>query len=100
MLHLTEMLASMQRRLDSAQLEHNAAYGFTPAAAEPSRVANVRARGGVINRALGAIPTVYETPLKSMCAAQAAAVGLDQLTSEELKERIERMRDLLNAANE
>ena len=34
-----------------------------------------------------------------MRAAQAAAVDLDQLTGEELKERIGRMRDLLNAAN-
>ena len=34
-----------------------------------------------------------------MRAAQAAAVGLDQLTGEELKERIGRMCKLLNAAN-
>ena len=34
-----------------------------------------------------------------MRAAQAAAVGLDQLTGEELKERIGRMHELLNAAN-
>lgn len=48
MLDLSEMLAATQRRLDSAQLERNAAYGFTPAAAEPSRVADVRVRGGAI----------------------------------------------------
>ena len=34
-----------------------------------------------------------------MHAAQAAAVGLHQLTGEELKERIGRMRELLHAAN-
>ena len=99
MLDLSETLAATQRRLDATQLECNAAYGFTPIAAEPSRVAEVRARGGAIGRALGAVPTVYETPAKNMRAAQAAAVGLDQLTSEELKEHIGRMRKLLNAAN-
>ena len=34
-----------------------------------------------------------------MCAAQAAAVGLDQLTGEELREHIKRMRDILDGAN-
>ena len=43
LLDLTETLAATQRRLDSAQLERNAAYGFTPAAPEPSRVADMRA---------------------------------------------------------
>ena len=99
MLDLSETLAATQRRLDAAQLERDAAYGFTPAAAEPSRVADVRARGGGIGRALGTVPTVYETPTKNMGAAQAAAVGLDQLAGEELKERIGRMRELLHAAN-
>ena len=69
MLDLSETLAATQRRLDAAQLERDAAYGFTPAAAEPSRVADVRARGGAIGRALGAVPTVYETPAKNMRAA-------------------------------
>ena len=78
MLDLSETLAATQRRLDAAQLERDAAYGFTPAAAGPSWVADVRARGGAIGRALGAVPTVYETPAKNMRAAQAAAVGLDQ----------------------
>ena len=63
------MLAATQHRLDSAQLERNAAYGFTPPAAEPSRVTDVRARGSAIGRALGAIPTVYKTPVKNMRAA-------------------------------
>ena len=44
LLDLTETLAATQRRLDSAQLEHNAAYGFTPDVPEPSRVADMRAR--------------------------------------------------------
>ena len=44
MLDLTEMLAATQRCLDSAELERNAAYGFTLAVAEPSRVADVQAR--------------------------------------------------------
>ena len=34
-----------------------------------------------------------------MRAAEAAAVGLDQLTGEELKEHIGRMRELLHTAN-
>ena len=34
-----------------------------------------------------------------MRAAQAVAVGMDQLTGEELKEHIKRMHDVLNAAN-
>ena len=44
MLDLSETLAATQRRMDSAQLERNAVYGFTPAVAEPSRVADVQAR--------------------------------------------------------
>ena len=84
LLDLTETLAATQRRLDSAQLERNAAYGFTPAAPEPSWVANVQARGGAIGRAFGALPPVYETPAKNMRSAQAAAADMDQLTGEEL----------------
>ena len=99
MLDLSEMLAATQHRLDAAQLERNAAYGFTPAAAEPSQVADVRTCGGAIGRALGAVRTVYETLVKNMRAAEAAAVGLDQPTGEELKVRIRRMRELLHAAN-
>ena len=66
LLDLTKTLAATQRRLDSAQLERNAAYGFTPTVAEPSRVADVRARGGAIGRAFGTIPRVYETLVKNM----------------------------------
>ena len=99
MLDLSETLAATQRRLDAAQLERDAAYGFTPAVAGPSRVTDMHARGGAIGRALDAVPTVYVTPAKNMRAAQAAAVDLDQLTGEEMKERIGRMRDLLNTAN-
>ena len=84
LLDLTETLAATRRHLDSAQLERDAAFGFTPAAPEPSRVIDVRARGGAIGRAFCALPPVYETPVKNMRAAQAAAVGLDQLTGEEL----------------
>ena len=80
-------------------MEHDAAHGFTPAAAEPSRAADTRARGGAIGRGFGAVWTVYETPVKNMRAAEAAAVDLDQLAGEELKERIGRMRELLHAAN-
>ena len=69
MLDLSEMLAATQCRLDATQVERYASYGFTPAAAEPSRVANVRALGGAIGQALSAIPTVYETPAKNMRAA-------------------------------
>ena len=77
MLDLSETLAATQRRLDAAQLERDAAYGFTPAAADPSRVVDVRARGGAIGRAFGAVWTVYKTPVKNMRAAEAAAVDLD-----------------------
>ena len=55
MLDLSEMLAPTKRRLEAAQLEHDAAHGFAPAAAEPSRVADVRTRGGAIGRALGTV---------------------------------------------
>ena len=48
-------------------MEHDAAHGFAPAAAEPSRV-DTRAQGGAIGRAFGAVRTVYETPVKNMCA--------------------------------
>ena len=99
LLDLTETLAATQRRLNSAQLERDAAYGLTPAAPEPSRVADVRARGGAIGCAFGALPPVYKTPVKNMRAAQAAAVGLDQLAGEELQDRLKRVNDLLVAAN-
>ena len=46
-----------------------------------------------------AIPPVYETPVKNMHAAQAAAVGLDQLAGKELQDRLKRVNDLLAAAN-
>ena len=36
MLDLSETLAATQRRLDAAQLDCDAAYGFKPAAAGPS----------------------------------------------------------------
>ena len=62
LLDLTETLTAMQRRLDSAQLERDAAYGFTPTGPEPSRIANVQAQGGAIRRAFGAIPPVYGLP--------------------------------------
>ena len=62
MLDLSETLAATKRRLDAAQLEHNTAYGFAPDAAQPSRVADVRTRGGAIGRAFGAVRTVYERP--------------------------------------
>ena len=69
MLDLSETLAATKRRLEAAQLEHDAAHGFAPAVTEPSRVADVHARGGAIGRPLGAVPTVYETPAKNKCAA-------------------------------
>ena len=98
MLDLSDTLAATRRRLEAAQMEHDAAHGFTPAVAKPSRV-DARAWGGAIGWAFGAVRTVYETPVKNMRAAEAAVVGLDQLAGEELKERIGRMRELLHAAN-
>ena len=59
----------------------------------------MRARDGAICRAFGAIPPVYETPVKNMRAAQAAAVGLDQLAGDELKDCLKRVNNLLDAAN-
>ena len=79
MLDLSEMLATTRRRLEASQMEHDAAHRFMPATAEPSRAADTRARGGAIGRAFGAVRTVYVTPVKNMHAAEAAAVGLDQL---------------------
>nr|XP_040243996.1 uncharacterized protein LOC120963429 [Aegilops tauschii subsp. strangulata] len=99
LLDLSETLAAMQHRPDSAQRERDATYGFTSTAAEPSRVADVQARGGAIGRALGAIPPVYETPVKNMHAAQEDAVSLDQLQGEELKDRLQRVNEFLDAAN-
>ena len=69
MLDLSETLAASRRRLEAAQMEHDDAHGVTPAAAEPSRVADARTRGGAIGRAFGAVRTVYETPVKNMHAA-------------------------------
>ena len=99
MLDLSETLAATRCCLEAAQMEHDAAHGFTPAVAEPSRAPDTRARGGAIGRAFGAVRTIYEIPVKNMRAAEAAVVGLDQLAGEELKERIGWMRELLHAAN-
>ena len=49
------MLAATQRRLESIQRERDAAHGFTPAAAESSRVAEVQTHGGAIGRAVGVV---------------------------------------------
>ena len=62
LLDLTETLAATQRRLNSAQLERNTAYGITPDVPEPSRVADVRAGGGVIGCAFGAVPPSMRLP--------------------------------------
>lgn len=51
-------LSAMQRRLESAQWECDAAYGFKLATAKPSQVAEVRNRGTAIGRALGAVPPI------------------------------------------
>ena len=53
--------------------------------AEPSRVADACACGGAIDRAFGAVRTVYETLVKNMRATEATAVDIDQLAGEELK---------------
>lgn len=74
---MSETLAATPRHLDSAQQECDATYGLTPTAIEPCRVVEVRAHGGTIGRALGAIPPIYDTPVKNMSAAQGGAVGLE-----------------------
>src|SRR3990170_5029017 len=90
----------MRRRLESVQREYDSVHGFTPAAAEPSWVAEVRIRGGAIGRALGAGRPVYDTPIKNMRAAQAAMADLEFLEGEELLQQQQRIRDLITAANE
>ena len=56
---LSETLAATKRRLEAAQMKHDTAHGFAPAAAEPSRVADAHTRGGAIGRAFSAVRTVY-----------------------------------------
>lgn len=68
-------------------------YGFTPAMAEPSRVTEVRARGGAISHALGVVQPVYDTLVKNMRATE----GLELLQGKELQQR--RISELLAAAN-
>jgi len=62
-------LAATRRQLESSQRGYDSAHGLTPPTAEPSRVAEVRIRGGALGRALGAGRPVYDTPVKNMCAA-------------------------------
>jgi hypothetical protein len=94
-------LAATRRRLESAQCEYDSVHGFTPAAAEPSRVAEVRIRGGAIGRALGAGRPVYDTPIKNMRVAQAAMADIEFLEGKELlQQQQQRIRDLITAANE
>ena len=45
MLDLSEMLAATQHRLDAAQLERNAAYGFTPAGSPTCVLGEERSAG-------------------------------------------------------
>ena len=92
-------LVAAQRWLKPIQRERDAAYGFTSAAAEPIRAAEVQNRGTAIDRALDAVPPVYDTAIKNMCAVEANAEGLELLEGEELRERLQRMHELLGAAN-
>ena len=66
----------------SARREYNVVHDLTPTNLEPSRVAEVRHRGGAIGRALGANPPVYDTPVKNMRVAEAAMADLERIRSE------------------
>lgn len=58
-------LTAARRRMESTQREYHAACGFTPAAAEPSRVVEVWAHNGAIGRALGAAPASMTPPSRT-----------------------------------
>ena len=76
------MLATTQRRLEFTRRVCDATYGFTPAAAEPNRVARGVDPGGAIGRTLGVGQPVYDTRIKNMRAAE----GPELLQGEELQQ--------------
>lgn len=92
-------LVDTQRRLEPAQRERDAAYVFTLTAVEPSWVADVRARCGALGRTLGMVPPIYDTPVKNILTVEAAAADLESLQGEELLQRQQRVRELLDVAN-
>ena len=96
------------------QREYNKAHGFTPVAAQPSKVGEVRNRGRNLNAEMSrdaraktvvsasvvsADKLKYNTPAKNLRAAQAAAAELPSLSGEVLRRQQARVNELIEIAN-
>jgi hypothetical protein len=91
--------------------EYEAAHGFTPVVARPSRIEEVRTRGRDLNTELGkdarakshtatsTIPKViYSSPVKNLRAAAEVAKDLSNLSGEALREQQAWLNQLLSEA--
>ncbi|KAK1692123.1 hypothetical protein QYE76_008820 [Lolium multiflorum] len=105
-----EEVAAVKRQLEITRREFDRAHGLTPAGNNPSRVGQIRHRGGGLGAEIdrdGAdspapsmeLP-VYNTPEKNLRAAEAAAEELSRLEGEELRRQTRRVTELLHAASE
>ncbi|KAK1610955.1 hypothetical protein QYE76_034628 [Lolium multiflorum] len=103
-------LAAAKRQLEITRCEFNRVHDFTPGGNGPSRAGQIRRRGGglgaEIDRDGADSPapsmelSVYNTPEKKMCAAEAAAEELSHLEGEELRRQTRRVTELLHMASE
>jgi hypothetical protein len=110
LLQQADEISAAKRQLEITTREYNTAHGFTPAGDGPSRVGEVRHRGGALGGELdrdgestpiGSMgKPVYSTPVKNMRAVSAAAKELSRLEGEELRRQTERVAELLCIATE
>jgi hypothetical protein len=106
-------VAQIRQEFDITLREYNKAHGFTPIAAQPSRVGEVRNRGRNLNAEMGrdgrsksvvsasivsADKPKYNTPAKNLRAAQAATAELPSLSGEALRKQQARVNELLDIA--
>jgi hypothetical protein len=92
-------MAAMKHHAEANQSEIDRIAGGTPAAGEPSRAGAIRQRGAAIACMLGVGHVIYDTPVQNLRAAQAAAEELKNLEGDERQSQLERLQELLNAAN-
>ena len=112
LLHRAEELQQGRDLLEQNIREYNIAHGYTPIG-RPSRMEEVRARGGNLAREIGrdgqtasghsasyitAPKPVYNSPSKYFRAAEAVAAELPKLSGEMLIRQQARVQELLAAA--
>mgnify|MGYP006268117899 CR=1 FL=1 len=91
-------MAALKRPAGATQSEISCMVGGMPAAAGSSRAGAIRQRGAAIASMLGIRRPVYETLSQNVCAAQEAADELKHLEDDELREQMECLQELTNAA--